>query len=699
MKISGKSFPKYFSVAFSLIAGAAYLTHLFYPVETIWHDRSFLRGIESLKAGDPRLLLVAIDDDTVRKHGFPLPRTVHAQALEKLKKYGVKTVVFDVLFFEKREGDAELAAATKRHGGVVHLFTTEQEESQSGVLTKVRMPVPALAAAAQVLGTPIITRHIESDGHIRTFSVFNPDVKDPIRKGQQEASLSAVSLSSFLGKSLEELHAAYGGPEAATYVLNYRRPQEWLQHEKENEAWLKMTPEQKSKQMGVTVIDSSYRTISMMDVLSGSLTDAQLKAMKGSIAMIGSTTVGYYDHYPTPFTSHAPGAEYHLNVMDNIIAGDYLRATEGWVVLLLVFIAAWLPYFFVTFLPSAAAAVVTAVTLISMAFASTYLMAQGTVIYPVAPGITMIASFLVLTVHRVLTEGAEKQMIKAKFGQFVSPEIVEELANNPEKAKLGAQRREMTAFFLDIAHFTTISEKMTAEQLIAFLNSYLSSFSEVILDQRGTIDKFIGDCIVAFWNAPLENKDHARDAVLSALRCQIAITELNKNLAPGLAEAPAIRIGINTGLMNVGFTGTERKLAYTVLGDEVNLASRLEGANKFFGSQIMISGATYEGAKSAVEARYLGRARVVGKAASVPVYEPLAEKGKLTPAWAKALPVWEKGIKAFYGKKYDESLAIFTEYAKLMPGDGGGELYLNLSRDYAALPPDDWDQVFNLTAK
>ncbi len=699
MKISGKSFPKYFSVVFSLLACTAYLASLFAPVERLWHDRAFLRGVESLKTGDPRLLLIAIDDDTVRTHGFPLPRTVQAQALEKLRKYGVKTVVFDVLFMEKREGDAELAAATKRHGGVVHLFTTEQEENASGVMSTVRKPVPGLASAARLLGTPIISRHIESDGHIRNFSLFHPGVKDPILPSLQETSLAAAALAAFLDKKLEELHTEFGGPDAPTYVLNYRRTQDWLQHEKRDESWLKNTPEEKAKRMGVTVLDSPYRTISMMDIISGSLSDAQLKALKGSLAMVASTTVGYYDHYPTPFTSHAPGAEYHLNVIDNIMAADYLRISDIGLNVLLVLIAAWLPYFFVTFLPTAFAAAAAVVTLILASFASSLIMGQGTMLYPVAPGLSMLVSFLVLTVHRVLTEGAEKQMIKAKFGQFVSPEIVEELANNPEMAKLGAQRREMTAFFLDIAHFTTISEKMTAEQLIVFLNSYLSSFSEVILDHRGTIDKFIGDCIMAFWNAPLENKDHARDAVLSALRCQVAIAELNKNLAPGLAEAPAIRIGINTGQMNVGFTGTERKLAYTVLGDEVNLASRLEGANKFFGSQIMISGATYEGAKSAVEVRYLGRARVVGKAASVPVYEPLAEKGKLPAAWTKALPVWEKGIKAFYEKKYEESLAVFTEYAKLMPGDGAGELYLNLSRDYSALPPDDWDQVFNLTAK
>ncbi|MEK7389909.1 MAG: adenylate/guanylate cyclase domain-containing protein [Elusimicrobiota bacterium] len=699
--ISGKNFPKYFTAAYGAAACFAYLAGAFTSVEQIWHDRAFEFSARSGRTGDARLILVAVDDETVQKHGFPLPRKVHALALDALREHGVKTVVFDVLFFEKREGDAELAAATKRHGGVVHLFTAEPEMdgNPNGTTAKVSMAIPALAAAAQNLGSPIITHHLENDGHIRTFSLFNADVEDPVRGGgQPTASLAAVSLASLLGKTVSELNSEFGGPRPPDFVLNYRRPTEWLRHEKDDEAWLAAPPELRAKS-AVKIIDSPYRTISMLDLLAGRLSAAQRKSLKGALAMIGSTTTGYYDHYPTPFTSHAPGAEYHLNVVDNILNGDFLRATSVLTVLLLVLFAALLPYVFTSFLPTATGAIAAAATLIAAAFGSISLMSSGLMLYPVAPGLTLLAGFLVLTVHRVLTEGAKRQLIQAKFGQFVSPEIVEELANNPERAKLGAQKREMTVFFLDIAHFTTISEKMSAEGLIEFLNRYLSALSLVILDRRGTIDKYIGDCIMAFWNAPLENSGHARDAVLSALECLKVIAQLNMTLDPGLPEIPAIRIGINTGHMAVGFTGTERKLAYTVIGDEVNLASRLEGANKFFHSNIIISSTTYEGSKDAIEVRYLGRARVVGKATPVPVYEPLSVKGGLDPQWAKALPVWDKGVQAFYRKSYPEALAAFEEFSKLMPKDGPGDLYLNLSRDYTALPPDDWDQVFNLTAK
>jgi adenylate cyclase len=306
----------------------------------------------------------------------------------------------------------------------------------------------------------------------------------------------------------------------------------------------------------------------------------------------------------------------------------------------------------------------------------------------------------VLVAHRALAEGEEKRQIKGLFGQFVAPEVVADLAADPSKVKLGGEKRELTIFFLDIAHFTNISEKMDAEELIKFLNRYLSALSDRIFERHGTIDKYIGDCIMAFWNAPVENKNHRADAILAALDCQRTIAELNKNLDKGLPEVPAARIGISSGVATVALTGTQRKLQYTAIGDEVNLASRLEGANKFFRSKIMISEATYEGAKDRVVVRCLGSARVVGKETPIRVYEPLAETGKLPEDWAKALPLYEKGLAAFEKRRFDKAVDAFEEFLKIFPDDGPAQLYRDRSRDYAAIPPDkSWDGVFNLTAK
>jgi adenylate cyclase len=329
---------------------------------------------------------------------------------------------------------------------------------------------------------------------------------------------------------------------------------------------------------------------------------------------------------------------------------------------------------------------------------------RGTIVEFLPPAAALVSAYLILVVHRVLAESRKKEEIKGLFGQFVAPEVVDRLADDPSLIKLGGEKRDMTIFFLDIAHFTNISEKMAAEDLIEFLNKYLSELSAVIFKNHGTIDKYIGDCIVAFWNAPLDNKEHRSDAVLAALECQRTIARLNETPDPRLPEIPAVRIGINSGSVTVGLTGsltkTFTKLAYTVIGDEVNLASRLEGANKFFGSKTIISETTYEGAKDRVAARTLGRVRVVGKETPIKIYEPIAEAGKLSPEWAKGLPLYEAGVAAFDARKYGEALEAFQKFAAIFPDDGPGQLYLGRCQEYSVIAPDaTWEGVFNLTAK
>jgi adenylate cyclase len=447
------------------------------------------------------------------------------------------------------------------------------------------------------------------------------------------------------------------------------------------------------------VVDSPFRRISMLDLLAGELSADQRKALNGGIVVIGSTALGYYDHYPTPFSESAPGAEVHLNALDNSLNGDALRSAPGWQTVLEILFAVALTYFLLYLSPAVGAALAAAALVVWFA-AALWIFRRGLIVEFVPPALALLSSYLVLTVHRALTEGAEKKAIKGLFGQFVSPEIVDQLAQDPSKVKLGGEKRDMTVFFLDIAHFTNISEKMDPEALIIFLNRYLSGLSHVILERHGTIDKYIGDCIMAFWNAPLENKDHRADAVLAALECQSVVAELNKKLDPGLPEVPAVRIGINSGIVTVGLTGSEKKLQYTVIGDEVNLASRLEGANKFFGSKIIISEGAHEGCKDRVSARTLGRVRVVGKETPIRIFEPIAETSKLSAEWRQALPVYEAGIAAFDARKYDEALAAFQKFNALIPDDGPGQLYLERSQEYSVLPPDaTWAGVFNLTAK
>lgn len=662
---------------------------VFAHLEDVWIDRWFKVRGHDLKSGDPRIIVVALDEDTGKKYTFPVPRATLARIMDRASEYGVKLVAFDMLFMEPRPGDKEFIAATRRNGRVVHLYHTETKETAGGEVVSVHMPIAGLAEASQGLAYPNVDSVLDTDGHVRRAQLFDPRINDPRGGAHVAASFDAVVYALAQGLSLKELAETHG---ARQYLVNFRVPKTKLRHEKRDRAKATTT-------LNLPEVTSPYRHLSAMDLIEGELTAEEKKALKGAILLVGSTTLGYFDHYPTPFTPQAPGVDLHANVIDNLLNGDFLRAYPRWIVLLVLVAMVWLPMWLMRLPPAAGAGAACALAAGWYWFCWSRF-AGGTRVHVVTPLAALLTSFIVHTVHRVLTEGAEKKFITNLFGQFVAPEVVRDLARDPSKVRLGGEKAEMTVFFLDIAHFTNISEKVDAQVLIQFLNRYLSALSHVVLEQKGVVDKYIGDCVMAFWNPPiLPVVDHRARACLAAVECQEAIARLNKDMDPAIPEVPAIRIGLNSGTVTVGLTGSEKKLAYTVLGDEVNLASRLEGANKFFGSHIMASESTYQGAKDAVEARELGRVRVVGKDKPIRVYEVLAKKGTLSPEWARALPRYEQGYAHFYAGRYEEAAAQFQEVLKIFPKDGPASLYLNTAKDYAAIPPDDKNIVFNLTAK
>ena len=693
-------FPRNFSLVFTFVFFLFFwpgmvgiqVDGVFAHMENIWGDKLFrLRG-QKLTVGDPRIIMAALDEETGKEYGFPVPRLAIARLLDRLKDYGAKTAAFDMMFFEPRPGDAELEAATRRFGRVIHLFVIDTQQTRHGEVIRINEPVPGLKKAAQHLGYPNVQEVLDSDGHMRRSKLFDARAQDPRDTDQMAASMDAAAAASFQDRPVSEFRAQYGEPRPRILRINSRRPLYWLRHAKRDE-----------KSVGIVQnldqITSPYRTLSALDLLRGDLTSEQKEALKGALVLIGSTALGYYDHYPNPFIATAPGMEFHANNIDNILHDDFLRVTPRMYILLVLLFMIWLPLVLLRFPPVAGTAAVAGVFLFWLGF--TYWRFCGGVRTEfIAPSLALVISFLVQTAHRVRIEGAEKKRIQQTFGQFVSPDVVDKLVRDPSLVKLGGEKRCMTVFFLDIAHFTTISEKMSPESLILFLNKYLSALSGVIYAQRGTIDKYIGDCIMAFWNAPLDDPDHRLHACLAAIECQHKMAELNKDLDPNLSEVPAIRIGLNAGDMTVGLTGSEKKLAYTVLGDEVNLASRLEGANKFFGSHIMASEATYEGARQAVEGRELGRILVLGKAIPIRVYELLAKKGELPAPWPQALPLYEAGLARLYGREFDQAAAAFEGVLKLVPHDGPASYHLKAARAFAAAPPaPDWDGVIRLTAK
>ncbi|RKY61678.1 MAG: hypothetical protein DRP95_02550 [Candidatus Latescibacterota bacterium] len=298
--------------------------------------------------------------------------------------------------------------------------------------------------------------------------------------------------------------------------------------------------------------------------------------------------------------------------------------------------------------------------------------------------------------YRLLTEEREKRRIKEAFQTYVSPAVVEELLTHPEFAGLGGRRTVLTVLFSDLEGFTPISEGMDPEELVAFLNEYLTEMTEVVLGHGGTVDKFEGDAIMAFFGAPLPLPDHPARAVRAALEMQYKMRMLREKWAREGKPQVRMRIGLNTGEVVVGNMGSHKKMDYTVMGDAVNLAARLEGVNKVYRTEILISYATYKAAGD-ILAREIDTVRVKGKAQAVCIYEPLMNSA---PETVQKVRVYEEGLRLYRERRWKEAIEAFEEVLRMYPEDGPASVLRERCMGFLhSPPPDDWDGVWELTQK
>ena len=638
---------------------------------------------------DPRISIAAIDEATVRKYSYPFKRKYYAQLLDKLSKAGVKAVGVDVLVFDTdrddKASDQAMVDAVGRSGNVSILVAVD---SLSG---DVMYPIKGLGEAAKYLSHPHVERNMEANGEVRGLSFFSDNIfyNDLKLKTRCDKACAGVGLpllamatyATYAGKPLSELEAEYG---TGAKITNFRIPKERIYHAGRSK-------DQQQKNISV------YRHISVLDILEDKLSDEEKAALKGGIVLIGSTALGAYDHYPSPFFSSWPGVEIHANAIDNLLHKDFLHPVAVWLLVSVSVLLIWLPVLLFRYSIKVISVTSGVVVAVLMGI-SLYAMTRLTDMPFLSLMVAMTVPFLFATTYKAFVEAREKRWIKNTFGQYLSPKVVDLITKDPSKLSLGGEKREMTAFFLDLEGFTTMSEKLSPDELTSMLNEYLSAFTDIILRHDGVVDKYIGDCIVAFWNAPLDQKDHRKLACLAAVECQAEIARLHAGLKQ-FSIKPRARIGVNSGPMVVGNMGSRSRLSYTVMGDSVNLASRLEGANKFFHSRIMTSGETFEGLKDIFDYRYLGSIRVVGKAIPVKVYEPFAVKGEAVPEVKAMLKPYQAGIEKFYKGDYAGSLTDFRAALAARPEDGPSKFYVETAEQYIKEPPKDWDQSFNLTSK
>jgi len=322
----------------------------------------------------------------------------------------------------------------------------------------------------------------------------------------------------------------------------------------------------------------------------------------------------------------------------------------------------------------------------------------------VTPGLAAVFSYVGSVAYVSVVEGREKRFIKGAFGKYVSPEVVADIARNPEALQLGGQKRTLSLLFSDLAGFTTLSERLDPQELLAHLNEYLSDMTRIVMDEQGTLDKYIGDAIMAFWNAPKEVEDHADRALRAAILMQRRMRELNARWRGANADAEelVVRIGVNTGTVVVGNVGGAERFDYSAIGDAVNLAARLEPANKTYDTLTMCSEFTLEQARREdFRVRELDLIAVKGKVEPVRVYELLELADvELAPEKEEALRHYDAGLNAYKRRDWTLAAEYFQAALEADPADGPSRVYLDRAEEYTdAPPPADWDFVVRRTTK
>ena len=454
-------------------------------------------------------------------------------------------------------------------------------------------------------------------------------------------------------------------------------------------------------------VSGIFETLKSESDLYASYIGEMGKNYKDSFCIIGNTASSTTDLGTTPFNRSYPNVGTHANVYNTIATEDFIIPISGIFGLLFAILLA-LVYVFVSENKKAwqQNTLGAFLVLLILAVPILLMMLAGVYMPVVAPGMIAVSSFLAVTILRFVTSEKDKSFLRNAFSTYLSPTVVEQLVMNPEKLRLGGEEKEMTALFTDIRSFSTFSEKVTPTKLVRVLNEYLGAMSDCILNQNGTIDKFIGDAIVSFFGAPLDMPDHAYSACVAAIRMKQAEKRYNdEHFASG--DIPMLlqtRIGLNTGSMVVGNMGTEGKMNYTMMGDNVNLAARLEGVNKVYHSWILASETTWHMVDSGAHsgeliARPFDRVRVVGKEQPVQLYNILGFKNELSPVELEMTDVFKGAIDAYLKRDFKKAEQIFMEANKVMP-DETSIMFAERCREYMAMDlPDDWDGVYQMTTK
>lgn len=447
-----------------------------------------------------------------------------------------------------------------------------------------------------------------------------------------------------------------------------------------------------------------YKQISFQEVLDAFVKKdtATLNMFKDAIVIIGPTARSIGDHNATPLSDISPNCFVHANVYDQIMMGKYISPAPLNSQLLMVIIMALLISILAILLKLRWSFPIGIVLIAGYVFIAYSTFKETGVVYSlVEPLFTLFFCYASAMSYNAATEGKQKAQIKGMFEKYVDKAVVKQILDNPSLVKLGGEERDLTTLFADIEGFTRMAEQMGPQNTVGMLNSYLTEMSNIIIENHGTIDKYIGDAIMSFWGAPLSDSDQAYNACAAAINMQRKLLALHTKWIHYGRPVVNQRIGINSGRAVVGNMGAETRLNYTAIGDSVNLAARLEGVNKEYGTRLLMSDNTYHKVKDRVLCREMDLVVVMGKTEPVRIYELIALADEVqTDATKNFLESYHNGLEAYKKRAWKSAIDQFQQALSIRRDDIVSNLYIQRATMFVdAPPPDDWDGVFVMTKK
>jgi len=712
-------------------------------IELKFYDLKFLyRGA---RPPSPEVVLVAIDDESVKRVGrWPWSREVMAQLLGSLKEYNPRVIGLDIIFAERQETAALTALqrlrrdlAREQAASPKLLDLIQQEERRADVdreLAQVIGQGPPTVLGfffigvggktkSLTIGQPLGPKVIQASTYNMVRWLDRDSKRVPIMGADSvETNLPLITKAAAGGGYFNMVPDPDGTvrwlPMALSYGPDIFAPLTLvtLQHYR-HKAPLGITLSNlgvKEVRLGrdKIIVDrfgrmfinylgppGMFPTYSAVQVMEGALPKG---ALKDKLVLVGATAVGIFDLRVTPFSGVHPGLEIQATVVDNILRGDFIRlpanttvTTISTVLLLAIIFGLLLPR--LSPVGAIAATLLLALgylTLNYLAFRNYGL--QLEVFYPL---LEIAGVYTGITLQRFLFEERERVRLKKAFQSYVAPEVINQIIKPPENLRQGGERRDSSILFNDIRGFTSLSETMDPEALVAVLHEFLNPMSEIIVKHGGTIDKYIGDAIMALFGAPLDQPDHSRRACRTALEMVRSLKELDKDWLERGRPSLRVGIGINSGPVSVGNMGSSRLFDYTAIGDNVNLASRLEGLNKYYGTEILISASTAQHLDGEFYYREVDLVRVKGKKHPITIYEILGE-GTPEENLARFLQLYAEGLALFRERRFEQAQETLQEAIRLKHQDALCAHYLDWTEKYLKEPPEpEWDGITTMLEK